>query len=122
MITSVFLLLLSGTFIQGAIGLLKSNDRLDDTKAQVAGLEAKKKGLEQDIAYKQTEEYLEAKARNDLNFVKPNEKVYVVVDAKKLSETPSTPDVLSASSKRSSDIEKGSAQEKNWYMWYRLFF
>jgi len=41
-------------------------------------MEEEKREYKNKVAYKQTDEYIEEKARNDLNLIKPGEKVYVV--------------------------------------------
>ena len=74
-------------------------------------------------AFKKTDEYIEEKARNDLNLIKPGEKVYVVkstedgVSGNVLSEA----DVAPSESKETVEGAEENKDE-NWYSWYRLFF
>lgn len=58
--------------------------------SDITALEQEKKALEESIAYKQTDAYIEEKARNELNLVKPNEELYLVpgLDGKSVSDTP----------------------------------
>ena len=76
---SVLFIALSVGFIKSTFDVLKSKDRLDEISREVVELEAKKAEIEKEIEYKQTSEYIEERARNDLNLIKPGEKVYVVV-------------------------------------------
>lgn len=80
-------------------------------------MEKQVKDLNADIEYKKTDAYIEEKARNDLNMIKPGEQVYVVVDSGKDT---SSNKVLGTQDKKNTD-EK-SAKDANWYAWYRLFF
>lgn len=73
--------------------------------------------LNADIEYKKTDAYIEEKARNDLNMIKPGERVYVVVDSGK---TTSSSEVLGTQNK--SEKEKDGPKDANWYAWYKLFF
>lgn len=115
-IGTLVLFVVSISLIKSSIQVFKSKGRLDDVKEELSVLEVEKKRLESEIEFKQTEEYIEEKARDDLNLIKPGEKVYVVVgnDIKSSSET----NVLSGSSERKKDDTK----DKNWYSWYKLFF
>jgi cell division protein FtsL len=114
-IGTVVLFVVSISLIKSSIQVFKSKGRLDDVQTELSRLESEKKRLEDEIAYKQTDEYIEEKAREDLNLIKPGEKVYVVVgqDTKSSSES-----VLSGSSER----KKSDSRDKNWYSWYKLFF
>jgi len=110
---SILVLLVSASITKTTLNLLKSNRRLDDLRAEVSELKKKKENLEKELLYKKTDEFVEKAARNELNLVKPGEKVYVVVggsdNKKKRTE------VLSSSSKRGEN-------ESVIYQWYRLFF
>ena len=113
-LVAFLLLFLSFGLVKSTFEVLKSNKRLEDLNKEVSVLEEEKSVLTENIAYKQTNEYIEERAREDLNLVKPGEKVYVIVgdDAAK---------VLSESSIRLEKKEK-PYMNSNWYMWYRLFF
>ena len=74
------LVFLSVVFIRSSISSLGRNKRLTLLKEEVSDLVQEKKRLEEDISYKQTEEYIEDRARTDLNLIKPDEKVYIVIN------------------------------------------
>ena len=66
----------------------------DKTSAAVTGLQSQKAALQKELEYMKTDEYLEAQAHNNLNMIKPNEKVYVSQTELKINpngETGSTP-------------------------------
>ncbi len=56
---------------------MQSSKRLEDMKSEISTLEEKKVTLESMIAYKRTNEFVEERARNALNLIKPGEKVYI---------------------------------------------
>jgi cell division protein FtsB len=107
---------LSVGFIRSTFYVLKSKERLDDVQKEVAGMEKQVEDLNADIEYKKTDVYIEEKARNDLNMIKPGEQVYVVVDSGKST---SSGGVLGT--QKSFEREK-SSKDANWYAWYKLFF
>ncbi len=113
---TVLFIVLAASFIKSSFDVLKSKDRLDEIDQEITLLEQKKTEIEKEIEYKQTPEYIEQKARNDLNLIRSGEKVYVVVGDDDQKET--YKNVLSESDER----EKDEKKEKNWYSWYRLFF
>ena len=112
---SILLIFLSVSFVRSTFKVIKSSGRLDEVNEEVRDLEAEKTRLEKEIEYKSTEEYIEEKARNELNLVKPGEKVYVVTGTKQGGIT-NEENVLS------SQNEVSGMKDSNYYMWYRLFF
>jgi cell division protein FtsB len=110
---AVLFILLSVSFIKSTFDVLKSKERLDDLNKEVEMLEKEKSEIEEEISYKQTKEYIEEKARNELNLIKPGEKVYVVMGGDS-----SSGDVLS----ESDAVIENEDEKSNWYSWYRLFF
>ena len=119
----IFFTVLSVNTVKSALNVLKSKDRLDQVNEEVAVLDKEKKEIEEEIEFKKTDEYIEEKARNDLNLIKPGEKVYVVkstedgVSGNVLSEA----DVAPSESKETVEGAEENKDE-NWYSWYRLFF
>ena len=113
---SIVLIILSVSYVRSGLEVLKSKDRLDEIKSEVAHLEEEKNELKKEIDYKKTPEYIEEKARNELNLIRPGEKLYVVVGEN--IDVENKEEVLSETDLRSEDEKK----EKNWYSWYRLFF
>ncbi len=110
---AVFFIFLSFSFVRSSLDVLKSRNRLDELKEEVALLEQKELEIKKEIEYKETEDYIEEKARNDLNLIKPGEKVYVAVGGEN-----SSGNVLSESTVN----EEKDKRDSNWYSWYRLFF
>ena len=111
---SVVLIILSVTSVRSSLNILKSKRRLEEVKSEVLSLEEEKKNLEESIEYKKSNEYIEERARNDLNLIKPGEEVYVIVgedEEKKVK-------VLSEADER----KETDVKDSNVYMWYKLFF
>ena len=114
---SAILLILSIGLIRSSFQVYRGVKRMNDLESEVVGLQSKKRELETSIEYKKTEQYIEEKARNDLNLIKPGESVYVISGPG--SEDYSDKKVLSGSSER---LGKKRIEDANWYKWYRLFF
>ena len=117
-IGAVILLIISVVFIKSSFDVLKSKERLDEINSELSLLNEEKEKIEKEIEYKQTDEYVEEKARNELNLIKPGEKVYVVVEESSGSVVLSETDEIKQDEKEEIDKKK----QKNWYLWYRLFF
>lgn len=117
-IGAVILLIISVVFIKSSFDVLKSKERLDEINSELSSLNEEKEKIEKEIEYKQTDEYVEEKARNELNLIKPGEKVYVVVEEGSESVVLSETDERKQDEKEEIDKKK----QKNWYLWYRLFF
>lgn len=109
---STLFIFLSVSFVKSSFDVLKSKDRLDEINEEVRVLENEKTEIEKDIEYKKSDEYIEEKARNELNLIKPGEKVYVVMGGDDPSDN-----VLSES-----DVAQKQDDKSNWYSWYKLFF
>jgi cell division protein FtsB len=95
-------------FARTTLNILHSSKRLDDLKAEVTTLEDKKTELQKTIEYKSTQEFIEERARNALNLIKPGEKVFVM------------PAVLAASSDKVSGIST-EKEMSNFQKWIELF-
>jgi cell division protein FtsB len=117
-IGAVILLIISVVFIKSSFDVLKSKERLDEINSELSSLNEEKEKIEKEIEYKQTDGYVEEKARNELNLIKPGEKVYVVVEEGSESVVLSETDEIKQDEKEEIDKKK----QKNWYLWYRLFF
>ena len=113
---AVLLTFLSFGFVKSGLEVLEGSERLSEVQDEVLSLESEKEALEQEIQYKRTPEYVEEKARNDLNLVRPGETVYVV--EKSEDEKGEKTSVLS----EMDEILDSTYKDTNWYMWYRLFF
>jgi cell division protein FtsB len=123
-LTIAFTLLAVNMFL-GAFSSLKNLERLEDLKNEVRGMETRRDALKKEIDYKQTDDYIEEKARNDLNLVKPGEKVYIVGGLDTDSKFSSEQDVFKGLAKNSEKVA-GATSSRNilpvWYDWYSLFF
>lgn len=78
---SVLFIFASVNFTKATLDLFKNKNRIEDVKSEVVALKDKKSVLEESIEYKNTPEFIEESARNDLNLVKPGESVFVVNEA-----------------------------------------
>lgn len=122
-IITVILLALSFSFLKSGFDALGSRKRLQEANERAFELVSQRDELKKDIQYKESSEYVEQSARNDLNMIKPGEKVYVPKGLADSSATGSR--VLNGSVLGvNKDLIDSSGSEKNdiWYMWYRLFF
>ncbi len=123
---SVLLILASISFIRTTIEIFQSSKKLDTAKQEISSLETKKDQLEKSIAYKKTDSYVEKVARDDLNLVKPGERVFVVKDEnydkdKPKPELDSEP-TLGASTERLSKDLTWHQRKLNLKKWLNLFF
>ncbi len=75
---SILFILASINFTKTALEILENSKRLDSLSQEVGQMKDEKQDYQNQVAYKKTDEYVEEKARNDLNLIKPGEKVYVV--------------------------------------------
>lgn len=109
----------SFNFVRTTMEIVENSKRLDSLGDEVSTLESKKEGLEQSVAYKNTDDFIEEKARNDLNLIKPGEKVYVFPK----KSNPSTLDTLvlgEASSKEGLNYE--GTDKNNIQKWIEFLF
>lgn len=123
---SVVLLLIAVSFIKSTVDVLKNTQRLREQKESLVLLEQQKTQLEQQVAYKKTQEFIEESARDDLNMIKPGEHVYVVsglgVDPETFGGSGSDSADSGFTNNNSSVAENSRYGGKNWYRWYKLFF
>jgi len=75
---SILFILASINFTKTALEILENSKRLDNLSQEVDEMKGEKQEYQNRVAYKKTDEYVEEKARNDLNLIKPGEKVYVI--------------------------------------------
>ncbi len=78
MLLTVLFVLASFNFTRTALEIIENSKRLDSLSQEVEEMKEDKRNYENEVAFKKTDEYIEEKARNDLNLIKPGEKVYVV--------------------------------------------
>lgn len=79
----ILFILSSINFTKTTLEIIDNSKRLDGLSEEVEMLESQKSDLEESVSYKQTEAYIEEKARNDLSLIKPGEKVYIIPDSLK---------------------------------------
>lgn len=70
----------SVNFTRTALEIINNSKRLDNLNDEVSLLRQQKTDLEGKVAYKKTDAFVEEVARNDLNMIKPGEKVYILDD------------------------------------------
>lgn len=128
--TSLKYLALSGLLILTSISLtrttleiIKSSKKLDTAAEEIAGLEQSKDELSKSIEYKSSNDYVEKVAREELNMVKPGEKVYVV----KTTEDQPEREVVAGAASTLAKVKVGQKlsfadRAKNLKVWFRLYF
>ena len=123
LILSALFIFASVNFTRTTLEILKSSQRLDDLKDEVNELGIQKSQLNNEIEYKQTDDYIDEIARNDLNLVKPGEKVYVIqgdnleADDSGVDSESSVLGEIADRANKNSEISDSNA-----YQWYKLFF
>jgi len=107
-ILSVLFVTAAVNFTRTTLSILENSKRLDNVKGSVAELEARKIHMEEQLAYEKTNEFIEKKARNELNMVKPGEKVFVI------------PQILGENTEAKPNKEDGKMTPAR--AWIELFF
>ena len=95
-------------FVRTTLDILQSSKRLEDLRAEVSDMDAQKTQLQADLEYKKTRDYIEERARNALNMIKPGEKVYV-------------PTAVLGVATSSPSYAAPQAEKSNLQLWYELF-
>ena len=113
---SLVLLVISANFIKSTVDVLNSRKRLEDALEKEESLTFERDSLKKRIEYKKTGEYIEESARNELNMVKPGEKVYV------MDEVVPAPGEVAGASEMRKLTPASDSEDPNWYLWYKLFF
>lgn len=75
---TILFIIASINFSRTAMEILENSKRIDSISQEVSESEKEKATLEESVSYKKTDMYVEEKARNDLNLIKPGEMVYVL--------------------------------------------
>lgn len=94
-------------FTRTTFEVVESSKRLDELRNSVVSLEEEKMGLEEELEYKKTDEFIESEARNKFGFVKEGEEIFVY------------PQVLSSVSY---SAELTQSDNSNVQKWLNLFF
>lgn len=118
---SVVLVVISANFVKSTLEVLTNRKRLEEAEKREQKLVQERDVLKRQIEYKRTLEYIEESARNELNLIKPGEKVYVLEG----STEEGTVEQDDANRPDAAGSVAGVSDEKerpNWYHWYKLFF
>lgn len=127
-ILSVILLSASFSFMKTTFEVMKSKRRFEDVKLEVAQLEQEKALLQEQIAFQQTDDFVEQQARNKLNMVRPGEKIFVVPEDYADQVGYDSSSVLGIDD--ANDVDSGSVPESsvlvedvpNYKKWFDVFF
>jgi cell division protein DivIC len=123
---SVLLILASVSFSKTTLEIVQSSKKLDTSKQEISAMQTQKEELEKSIEYKKTDAYVEKVARDDLNLVKPGERVFVVKDQQEQSKTDDPrfleENTLSATSERVTTEVNKDQRLSNLKKWWKLFF
>jgi cell division protein DivIC len=117
---SVFFALIIVDSAKSIVTSLKNYKRLDESHAEISALQKQKTDLEDRVSYKNTGDYVEERARDDLNLIKPGEKVYIVTYKSGSQSGEKDTTVLGVSQQNLAN--KPGKSTGNWVKWYRLFF
>jgi len=116
---AIVLLAFSYGLVKSTLDVYRGGKRLVGLENELMELEKRKAELDQRIEYKQTDAYIEERARNDLNLIKPGESVFVV-------SGPGSEGYLDKRVLSEKDIRKeglyGGNSSANWFKWFKLFF
>ena len=116
---TILFVMASINFTKTALEILENSKRLGSLSQEVKEMKEEKKDYENEVSYKKTDEYIEEKARNDLNLIKPGEKVYVV--SKGMEEVDLESQVLGQKSVSQKLFLGKFDGESNLARWWRLF-
>lgn len=118
---SLLFILIAISFVRTTLNVVKNSQRLGELEKEVAILDVKKHELQKDIEYRQSSEYIEEVARNDLNYAKSDETIFVVPEgyldnsvSGNLSESADNKNTVLATN----SVDKASYPK----MWLELFF
>lgn len=113
LVLSVLLLVASVSFLKTTLVILKSNQRFENLRDEVAELERERAYITEELEYQKSPEFVETEARNKLNMLKPNERVYVFEDES------GNPVVLGQSV---TPAPTPPIKSPNWKLWTDLLF
>ena len=118
-VLTILFILASINFTRTALEIIDNSKRLDSLSQEVKEMEEEKGKLEESVEYKKTDEFIEEKARNDLNLIRPGEKVYVI--PKELQDSNLEPNVLGENSTSAGVFRRVESEESNIMKWVKLF-
>ena len=107
---ALFILFTAATFSfsKTSLQIWENSKRVENLQSDVSTLQEQKQTLISELSYVRSVEYIEREARNRLNLIKPNERVFI------------SPVVLSARSEDASGVTGNS--KSNLDLWVDLFF
>ncbi|HSX39276.1 MAG TPA: septum formation initiator family protein [Candidatus Saccharimonadales bacterium] len=111
-VLSILFVLASVNFTRTALDIVQNSKRLEDLHSDVASLQKQQSDLNASISYKQSVDYIEERARDALNLIKPNEQAFVV---------PQGAGVLAAEDTKPVILSTKQKQASNFQMWMQLF-
>lgn len=80
LLVSIVLLTASFSFVRNTRNTIQNNKRFEEMREEVSRLNREKAELQEDLAFQESDEFIEQEARNRLNMVKPNEELFVLGD------------------------------------------
>ena len=107
---SVLFTVATVNFTKTTLNVIESSKRLDETRSQVDSLEKEKVALEKELEYKESDEFVEAEARNKLGLARPGEEIFVVSQ------------VLGSTAHNEESAAVGKRSLDNLHLWLELFF
>jgi cell division protein FtsB len=116
---TILFVLAAINFTRTAMEIIDNSKRLEDLSQEVNQMEGQKNDLQSSVEYKKTDDYVEEKARDDLNMVKPGEKVYVI--PKELGELNLESSVLGKKTLAGNLSARNPEDESNIMRWVKLF-
>ena len=111
-IASILLALATYNISKTTLEIYKNSSRVEDLKTESEAKMEENERLKEELAFAQTDEFVEREARNKLNLIKPGEQVLIPVDSD-LKLGSETAVVLG---------DKRAIIEGNFSLWYNLFF
>lgn len=113
---SVLLLSASFGFVRNTVNTIKNNQRYEDLENTVSELKKEKALLQENLAYQDSDEFIEQEARNKLNMVKDNEDIFVLGDSSEIPEK-------TLISENTSDVPLAEASNiNNLLLWFDVLF
>lgn len=118
---SVVFIVMSANFIKSTLDALAGRKRFDEAQKRERELVQERDLLKRQLEYKRTQEYIEESARNELNLIKPGEKVYVLENS---AQGETDGQYYWGQTDAEGVVAAAADEEKypNWYYWYKLFF
>jgi len=111
-VAAIFLALATYNISKTTLEIYKNSSRVEDLQTEAEAEMEENQGLKEELAFAQTDEFVEREARNKLNLIKPGEQVLIPVDSD-LKLGSETAVVLG---------DKRAIIEGNFSLWYNLFF